>query len=201
MKHSGLVMPEADMLIHCGDFSRSGGMWELRTFNEWLGTLDYKHVLINAGNHDWNCFPPNVDDAKKAFTNATLLIDESITIEGLRFYFSPWTREYKTWAYMKSKKELETFWEQTLPKNVDVLVTHEAPFGVLDIAQSAFGSMHLGCESLVKWVVENKPRYNFFGHIHGGYGRFKTPSTEFVNASISQEYPNQDLNQPVVIEI
>ena len=57
--------------------------------NEWVGTLPHKHKIIIAGNHDL-AFEENPIAARSWITNAIYLQDESVTLEGLKFYGSPW---------------------------------------------------------------------------------------------------------------
>jgi 3',5'-cyclic AMP phosphodiesterase CpdA len=40
-------------LVHSGDFTLRGTEKEIKDFNEWLGTLKFKHKIIIAGNHDF----------------------------------------------------------------------------------------------------------------------------------------------------
>ena len=46
------AIPEGDILIHAGDFTRCGNLQEVREFNTWLGTLPHKHKIVIAGNHE-----------------------------------------------------------------------------------------------------------------------------------------------------
>jgi Icc-related predicted phosphoesterase len=72
-----------------------------------------------------------------------------------------------------------------IPENLDVLITHGPPFGILD--QTAPGEAHLGCEELRDAVERKKPRVHLFGHIHGGAGTFENEATRFVNAAYLNE--------------
>ncbi len=51
--HRKLDVPEADVLIHAGDFSSLGGKVEdIDDFNDWLASLPHKYKVVVAGNHD-----------------------------------------------------------------------------------------------------------------------------------------------------
>ena len=52
-------IPEGDVLIHAGDFTRCGNLQEVREFNKWLETLPHKHKLVIAGNHELS-FDPEI---------------------------------------------------------------------------------------------------------------------------------------------
>jgi hypothetical protein len=64
-------------------------------------------------------------------SNANLLIDEGIEIEGLRIYGSPMTPLYGTAFGKSSANDRERHWS-TVPDDTHVLVTHGPPFGILD---------------------------------------------------------------------
>lgn len=49
MRHD---IPDGDIFIHAGDFTRCGGKDEIIEFNQFLETLPHKHKLIIAGNHE-----------------------------------------------------------------------------------------------------------------------------------------------------
>ena len=52
MQHRKLVMPKGDLLIHAGDFTNKGRKKDIKDFDDWLGSLDYKHKIVVFGNHD-----------------------------------------------------------------------------------------------------------------------------------------------------
>merc|ERR1712134_199914 len=41
-----------DILIHSGDFTYTGTYQEVKDFSDWIDTLDFKHKIIIAGNHE-----------------------------------------------------------------------------------------------------------------------------------------------------
>lgn len=45
-------LPEADVIVHSGDFTRAGTETEAYDFMDWLCDLPYKHKIFIAGNHD-----------------------------------------------------------------------------------------------------------------------------------------------------
>ena len=42
-------IPDGDILIHAGDFSITGLVYEVKEFNDWLGTLPHKHKIVIGG--------------------------------------------------------------------------------------------------------------------------------------------------------
>lgn len=45
-------IPDGDIFIHAGDFTKCGGLDEVIEFNQWIGTLPHKHKIVIAGNHE-----------------------------------------------------------------------------------------------------------------------------------------------------
>jgi Icc-related predicted phosphoesterase len=84
---------------------------------------------------------------------------------------------------------------KAIPNDIDILVSHGPPFGILD--QTHPGGEHLGCKELMGRLVGGlSPKLCVFGHIHGGYGQ----AGGFVNASICDE-KYRPVNKPIVIEL
>ncbi|XP_066250499.1 metallophosphoesterase domain-containing protein 1 [Euwallacea similis] len=45
-------IPDGDVFIHAGDFTKCGQKEEVISFNKWIGTLPHKHKIAIAGNHE-----------------------------------------------------------------------------------------------------------------------------------------------------
>ncbi len=203
-RHGNIQLPPGDVLIHCGDFSAYGNSTEVRKFAKWLDSQPHTHKLATAGNHD-KAVETNPDEAKRYFTgNTRLLLDERVEIDGVRFWFSPWTPRFGNWYFMRERgPEMAAIWSK-IPDDTDVLVTHGPPFGVSDLCPPYHTTFrkHAGCIDLLNRVREVKPMLHCFGHIHDGYGVTEAdePSTMFVNAATcDEEY--QATNPPIVVEI
>lgn len=197
MAHDRLALPEGDVLVIAGDSTHDGNENEIKDLNRWLGTLSFKHKLLIAGNHDFG-FEKKPEEARSWITNATYLQDEEVTIDGLRFYGSPWQPWFYDWAFnLKRGSEIAKKWDQ-IPSGIDVLITHGPPWGILD--QIPNGD-HVGCEDLRDRVFFLKPQLHVFGHIHGGYGERAQDGTIFVNASIRGERYNLPLREAIVVDL
>jgi Icc-related predicted phosphoesterase len=113
-------------------------------------------------------------------TNAHYLQDQSVIIEGLKFYGSPWQPTFHNWAFNKDRGEkIKTEWDK-IPSDTDVLITHGPPFGILD---KTVDNEKVGCEELLLAVNRIKPKIHIFGHIHENYGEIKLNGTHFINPS------------------
>lgn len=194
----GLNIPNADIVLCAGDFCNSGSMEDVIVFNSWFSHLPCKYKILVAGNHDV-CFERDPSLATSLLDkNIIYLQDEGIKIGGVKFYGSPWQLPFMNWAFNLPEEDLRRKFEH-IPKDVDVLITHSPPYGILD---SVNGREHLGSKSLLKRVREAKPRYHVFGHIHDSYGKQinNTVGTTFINCSLLDE-GYKFVNQPVVIEL
>jgi len=201
-------VPDGDLLVHAGDFTRQGTLREVAAFAEWLRSLPHRHKVVVAGNHDF-LFEKEPVLARSLLTGATYLEDEGVTIEGLRIWGSPWQPWFFDWAFnLKRGAPLKAKWD-LIPEGTDLLVTHGPPHGILDevgrvtgkIAAFAMGQgSHVGCEELAKAVVRLRPKVHVFGHIHEGYGQIRAADTLFVNAAnCDKDY--RPINAPVVLEV
>ena len=193
--HDRLVVPDGDVLIHAGDVTRHGELEELPGLNAWFGALPHRHKLLIAGNHDW-CFQQLPEGCRQLLTAVTYLQDEAVTIEGVRFYGSPWTPLFFDWAFnLPRGRALRARWLQ-IPRTTDVLITHGPPQGIAD--RTAQGE-HAGCADLREIVEQLAPSLHIFGHIHEGAGIVAGARTTFVNASVvDQRYA--PVNPPAVLD-
>lgn len=180
--HNRVVIPPGDILIHCGDFCSTGRLVEADAFAHWMSRQPHAHKIVIAGNHDI-CLEHDRYLGYKLFEElgVTYLFDEETTACGLRFYGSPWQPEFHDWAFNLPRGEkLREKWAK-IPKGIDVLMTHGPPYGILDLAP---GDRVVGCEELIKVVMEIRPQLHAFGHIHEGYGKGDWDGITFANASI-----------------
>jgi Icc-related predicted phosphoesterase len=200
-QHDQLNIPDGDVLIHSGDFTYTGKVEAVVSFNAWLGRLPHKYKIIIAGNHD-KLFERNPTLAESLITNAVYLKDSSVDIEGLSFYGSPWTPSFgHGWAFNANRGEhIQLYWDK-IPEKTDVLITHGPPYGLLDEVPHYNGVENVGCEKLMEEIIYRvKPKIHIFGHIHEGYGQIELYSVKFVNASTcTGSY--MPTNKPIVIDL
>jgi Icc-related predicted phosphoesterase len=189
-------IPAGDLLIHGGDFTNMGEMDVLRDANAWLGELPHKHKVVIAGNHDF-CFERQPDEARAAMTNATYLFDESVEIDGLLLYGSPWHPWFYDWAFgIERGAPLREKWD-LIPAEVDILITHGPPHQIGDLTVNGD---YAGCEELTLAIERIQPRLHVSGHIHEGYGVVVRGQTTYANAS-SCRIVDEGMNRPVVVDL
>jgi Icc-related predicted phosphoesterase len=193
--HRQVEVPDGDVLIHAGDFTMfSESMEAVVDFNDWLGELPHRYKIVVPGNHEY--FLEADPSERFMLDNANVLINEGIQIEGLRLWGSPVTPMYGGAFGLSSAKDRKRLYAQ-IPPNIDVLVTHGPPFGILD---TAISGLHEGCPELLDAVEQVRPKLHVFGHIHGAYGVFKAEHTTFVNASWLGPHDDPD-KAPFVFEM
>ena len=173
-KHLELKIPEGDIIIHGGDALSYGDAVEFQNFIEWYDGRPFQTRVYVPGNHDWAVYN-NQESCREILKKhgITLLVDEEITIDGVRIWGTPWTTEFCGWAYMRQDHEAESVdgeeglgkYFDLIPDGIDVLVSHGPPYGFLDAAPSA---PHVGSQELLKAIMRVKPKLVLVGHIHEG---------------------------------
>lgn len=207
-------MPEGDVLVHAGDVSNNGKRLQLESMSEWfrhLADTKYSDIVWIGGNHDFmlDAFRKEhseyaIDGRLFCHSNIHYLRDSGVTINGVKFYGTPWTMS-GDWAFseMDRYKRRATF--DKIPMDTDVLITHGPPYTILDRCEN--GGMYMSVGDLELGAVERvRPRLHVFGHIHDGYGRIGLYGTEFVNAAVTRVKPTEAdpyplQNPPIVVEI
>ena len=166
-------MPYADILVHSGDFTMAGGDMEALDFIEWLCDLPYKHKFFIAGNHD-DCM---LDATLEGLPNDVhYLSDSGITIDGISFYGAPMFVTFEG----EDLKEMEHY--EQIPDNIDILITHRPPLGILD---SIDDKLHYGSSLLLDKVSKIKPKMHLFGHVHDVYGTMDWKGITFSNGGVT----------------
>ena len=181
-QHDSLTLPEGDMLLHCGDFSTRGSLNEFISFFGWFKNQPFKHKVFIAGNHDGSLeLDRNFALSLIKDTHVVYLENSLVELEGLKIYGSPVTPLYGNWAFMKNRgKDIRRYW-QFIPQDLDILITHGPPYGILDFTARG---VHAGCEDLEDIVGRVKPKLHLFGHIHEQAGQEVKGETTFINASV-----------------
>jgi len=186
--HREFYVPEGDILLHAGDFTLfSKSSRAIADFNDWLRELPHRHKLLVPGNHEF--FLEEDGTRRSMLSNARVLINESVEIEGLRIWGSPVTPLYGGAFGMSSASDRKRLYAQ-IPDDINVLITHGPPFGILDSVPGT--DQHSGCPELLEAVMRIRPRLHVFGHIHGGYGVLEAEHTTFVNAALFGQFGSLD---------
>lgn len=195
-QHEQLDLPEGDMILHGGDFSKLGQSKEVQNFLNWFSSLDYRYKVFIAGNHDF--LPENRPELFQSMIpdNCIYLEDSETIIEGIHIWGSPYSPRFFDWAFNRDRGAKIDFHWQKIPPEVDILITHGPPFGILD--KTVRGD-EVGCADLGRRIHEVSPKLHLFGHIHEAYGLHTDSHCQYVNASVvNLRY--QLVNAPVVLQ-
>ena len=179
-------LPDADVIVHSGDFCMVGSEQEAIDFLNWFCELPYGHKIFICGNHDDFLYGANIDGLDN---NVHYLCNSAIEIDGVKFYGVPMfmndcitDRQSRNYA--------------TIPTDTDILITHSPAFGILDFDDD----INYGSEELLQAVTNVNPRIHLFGHIHKQHGITTIGTTTFSNGAIMND-DYSILNHPNIIEI
>lgn len=181
-EHNKIIIPECDILIHAGDESGLGREFEIRNFAKWLDKQSVKHIIWTPGNHSVefaNNYPKSIDWFKEECPRGHILLHDSIIIENIKIFASPWTPFFLDWAYNAGRTIIEAAYYQKpfigdlwkdIPEDTEILITHGPPYKILDelvridnIPKGEFA----GCQELSSRIQNlKKLKHHFFGHIH-----------------------------------
>ncbi|KAF0982277.1 hypothetical protein FDP41_011207 [Naegleria fowleri] len=240
--------PEGDVFIHSGDISHKSEWKDCEndqiqtkelesnfkcapsviSFNKWLDKLPYKVKIVILGNHDigFNGISPNFIQ-QKILPNAIYLQDQAVIIKYkgkhlLKIYGTPWTTS-RNMGFSMSHSLIDQKWKE-IPEDVDILVTHLPPFGVMDLAGGSEPQQycdyckknhkyrrHWGNVALRKRAIQlnekGKLKAHLFGHVHEFHGleierhsKGKVPLIYSNGASVTN-HNDTDVKSPNVIEI
>lgn len=163
-------LPEADVVVHSGDFCMVGTEQEAIDFLNWFCDLPYKHKIFICGNHDNCLYGANIDGLPD---NVYYLCNSGIEIEGTKFYGIPMFMEdcvtdRQSRSYAK------------IPDNTDVLITHSPAFGILDFDNG----INYGSKEILMKLSNLHLKAHLFGHIHSQHGVMEQNGIIFSNGAI-----------------
>lgn len=203
---------ECEVLFICGDIlplsiqfdiSKSE-KWLTTEFKPWCENLPVEKVFFIAGNHD--TFMERNDKSMRAifpkYEKVTYLKNEAVEYQSLqdrqtyRIFGSPYCHIFGDWPFMRESSRLKKAFDN-IPKDVDILFTHDAPYGVSDVCFQGWSAdgQHKGCPELREAILEKTPRLVCHGHLHSSSHEIELlGETKVVNCSILDEYYNINYN-------
>jgi Icc-related predicted phosphoesterase len=167
-----------DIVLICGDivplkiqfYSKDSEEWLKTFFIPWCNNLPCEKVVFVAGNHDF-LFQRHDDRVRKALEGQDKIVYlncEYYEYNGKVIYGTPWCKPFGNWAFMETIEESEERYKDV--KHFDILISHDAPYGISDILLQkdcwwADGS-HIGNIALTNLIERVKPEYCWHGHLH-----------------------------------
>lgn len=185
LHHKLEALPLTDVIVHSGDITMNGTDSEVADFVSWFAALPHQHKIFVAGNHDKCMYGKDMTGLPD---DCHYLCYSSIKIGDVRFYGLPMFKADAQSGLLKEKIK-------AMPDETDILVSHQPPHGILDVACG----VHYGSKDILKCVSGLRPRYHLFGHVHDAYGA-AADCTTFVNSSLlDEEY--RITNKPQLIKL
>ncbi len=208
---------KCDLVLICGDivslrsqrYPKSCKKWYTGVFQPWVDSLPCDKVLFIPGNHEVGV-EGHDDEYKKLFgpyKKATILIHEPyeyLSDDGTfyKIFGTPYCKVFGNWAYMRPNSDLKEKFSE-IPEGLDILLTHDAPFGVSDILlqEGHYTGEHIGNKPLAEAILQKAPKIVCHGHLHSTSREFEELGySKVVNCSIKDEHYNPIYN-PIVFEL
>lgn len=226
-KHKFLTIEPCDILIHAGDISSVGYRLEIINFLDWFSEQPAKYKIFIAGNHDfffdydWKSYTPygqirmskyakrysqkDVEELLGKYPNIIYLNNSSVTIEGVKFYGTPYSAWFHDWAFNRERgKDIQSEWDK-IEVDTNVLIVHGPPYhkgDELERLNPGENDYHIGDKDLEDTIETKltKLTHCIFGHIHDNnrvknYGLTEENGVSYINASILNDDYNV-VNQP-----
>ena len=179
-------LPDADVVVHSGDFCMVGSEQEAIDFLNWFCDLPHKNKIFICGNHDDCLYGANIGGLD---ANVHYLCNSGIVLDGVKFYGVPMFM-----ADCISERQARNI--AGISEDTDVLITHSPAYGILDFDDN----INYGSEELLARLGVVKPKVHLFGHIHAQHGMTEANGTKYSNGAImNADYTN--FGKPNIIKI
>lgn len=155
--------------------------WYAVHFTNWLKTLPYKDsdskVILIAGNHEVGWQKMNGVVKINLLDRINIDIDDRLIyledtyfkFKGIKIFGTPYCKLFGRWAYTVNNESLIAHYDKC-PENCDILLTHDAPYGVSDVCYDwekfGYALEHIGNVPLRDMILKKKPKYCIHGHLH-----------------------------------
>lgn len=184
-------LPEADIIVHSGDFTMAGSEAEAYDFMNWFSDLPHPYKIFIAGNHDFCMYGANSIEGLPP--NVHYLCNSGTVIDDIRVYGVPMFMQ-DCIAGLYDRYLLD------IPCGVDIVITHQPPYGILDFSDYGSGPACHGDVVLRKRIFTIKPRLHLFGHEHSCYGIEKCHGMTFSNAAVLDDDYNL-IRAPILLAL
>lgn len=225
-----------DLLIVAGDLTARDTAIEHLEFVEWCRYLPYRKIVVIGGNHDnfihklkskYFGMPVYHDHCEYICDSGTEFeieedIEEEHKFKGmisykrknkLKIWGSPWTKTFEGMnpnckAFTcETEEELAEKWK-LIPDDIDILVTHGPPYGILDVVRryncTGKSTENVGSFSLNSRLSDLSLKLHVFGHIHEAYGIKESNDKFYTWPNVNCSHVNEvyePVNKPIRIEL
>jgi Icc-related predicted phosphoesterase len=180
--------------------------WIQDMFVPWCRSLPCDKIIFIAGNHDFlfDKYPETILRSLEKQNKIIYLDCGYYEYQGFTIFGTPWCYKFGNWAFMDTEENLEKFYNSFINK-IDILLSHDAPYGYSDILLqkdcSWADGKHIGCIALKHFIERINPKYNFHGHLHSTNHKVETlNNTQVYNVSLLDEDYHM-VYKPLYLEI
>jgi Icc-related predicted phosphoesterase len=190
---------DVDAIIHAGDIGpdRDPINWFRDRFYPYVEALGVPYIAT-FGNHDRIGERQALPDNRPM--NLRFLVDEPYELEGVKFWFSPWSNLFGNWAFMRTEEGLAHRYA-LIPEDTQIIVSHGPPKCYGDRIFWDGEYRNVGSEALETRARElPNLRLLVTGHIHEAFGEYHLGAVKVLNVShVNEMY--QPTNEAVVVEL
>lgn len=190
-RHELLTIPQCDVLVHTGDILFCGRkqstalqLRKLKDFDRWLAKTPSRHRLVVGGNHDLIMQDIDLDEKHEkavfSVSNAVLLHNKNVLIEGLRFGGTPYSEGISRNRAFQNTDVKDKALLSLRDSNVDVFLSHS--------------------DDLPPKTMNIRPRLWLWGHHHNRWGAVMDEGVVSLCSSI-MDHSYCPSNPPIVVEL
>jgi Icc-related predicted phosphoesterase len=198
-------IPEGDVLCIAGDICPNfkpfrpeephlQANWLQDVFDPWCAKLNVKTVIAGLGNHD---FYEGREHLLPKLRNCKILVDEGITLNGVKFWSTPWSLPFYDWSYNADEYRLEQIYEK-IPDDTRVLLSHGP---AKDYHDWVPGNRNVGSVALLNRLRQFTHKVTVCtGHTHSNHGVIWDGNIQFVGCSLLDEDYHL-VRKPLVVNV
>lgn len=183
-------LPESDLLLIAGDIIPMNIQtnmpksieWLEGEFQQWCKDQETYEIVLVGGNHDF-IFERKTKESRKIFNDYGdwfhYLHNETktITIQGIqiKIFGTPYCSIFGNWAFMRENDSLTKHFSEC-PDNVDIILSHDAPYGITDVCLEKLAYIsdgHIGNIPLKERLNMVNFKYLLHGHLHSSNHNFE----------------------------
>lgn len=201
-KGASMIVIAGDLMGGGMDSDDAGYRYLEEEFFPWCRDHADKPIIITAGNHDKFLFRQWAKGNKIDWPkNVHYLVDRSETIDGLKFYGTPWCLKDRPGRFEGTEEKLKDYFSK-IPKGVDVLIAHCPPYIPGEKVDANEDDLHEGSKELTEAILAKKPRFCVCGHVHSGSRAPVTlGDTKVVNVARVERDRHEAAHNPRILHI
>ncbi len=201
-KGASMIVIAGDLMGGGMDSDDAGYQYLEEEFFPWCRDHADKPIIITAGNHDKFLFRQWAKGKKIDWPkNVHYLVDRSETIDGLKFYGTPWCLKDRPGRFEGTEEKLKDYFSK-IPKGVDVLIAHCPPYIPGEKVDANEDDLHEGSKELTEAILAKKPRFCVCGHVHSGSRAPVTlGDTKVVNVARVERDRHEAAHKPRILHI